>query len=39
MGAHTIELDSSHCAMLSQAQAVVDMIEKAANAVLGKAAV
>jgi len=33
MGAHTIELDSSHCPMLSQPHAVVEMIMKAANAV------
>jgi pimeloyl-ACP methyl ester carboxylesterase len=33
MGAHTIELDSSHCPMLSQPQNVVEMIVKAANSV------
>ena len=33
MGADTIELDSSHCPMLSQPRAVVDMIQKAANSV------
>jgi pimeloyl-ACP methyl ester carboxylesterase len=33
MGATTIELDSSHVAMLSQPDAVVDVIVKAANAV------
>jgi hypothetical protein len=33
MGATTIELDSSHCAMLSQPNAVVDMILQAAVAV------
>jgi hypothetical protein len=33
MGAHTIELDSSYCPMLSQPQAVVDMILQAANGI------
>jgi pimeloyl-ACP methyl ester carboxylesterase len=33
MGAHTIELDSSHCPMLSQPHAVVDMILQAANGI------
>jgi pimeloyl-ACP methyl ester carboxylesterase len=33
MGAHTIELDSSHCPMLSQPRAVVDMILHAANGI------
>jgi hypothetical protein len=33
MGAHTIELDSSHCAMLSQPHAVVEMILEAANGI------
>jgi pimeloyl-ACP methyl ester carboxylesterase len=31
MGAYTIELDSSHCPMLSQPHAVVELILKAAN--------
>ena len=33
MDAHTIELDSSHCPMLSQPHAVVDMILQAANGI------
>jgi pimeloyl-ACP methyl ester carboxylesterase len=33
MGATTIELDSSHCPMLSQPSAVVDMILQAANGI------
>jgi pimeloyl-ACP methyl ester carboxylesterase len=33
MGATTIELDSSHVAMLSQPRAVVDMILQAANGI------
>ena len=33
MRAHTIELDSSHCPMLSQPHAVVDMILQAANGI------
>jgi pimeloyl-ACP methyl ester carboxylesterase len=32
MGAHTIELDSSHCPMLSKPQIVIDLIVKAAEA-------
>jgi hypothetical protein len=32
MGAHTIELDSSHCPMLSQPTVVLDFIMKAVNA-------
>ena len=33
MGAHTIELDSSHCPMLSQPQAVLDVIMQAASGI------
>ena len=33
MGARTIELDSSHCPMLSQPAAVVDMILQAVNGI------
>jgi pimeloyl-ACP methyl ester carboxylesterase len=33
MGAHTIELDSAHCAMLSHPREVLEMITQASNAV------
>ena len=38
MGAQTIELESSHCPMLSQPNAVVEMIVKAASGVLSSRA-
>ena len=33
MGAHTYDLDSSHVAMLSQPDAVLDVIRTAANSI------
>ncbi len=33
MGAHTYDLDSSHVAMLSQPNAVLDVIRTAANSI------